>query len=146
MGATSSMDMVLPHRVHLCIPDKTITIKYNMIELLENKLKEHNLFITKTQPTYSVTEMQDVLNKSSMIIIFLTTQTPNSYFQAREIDYAKQEYRKVFYILLDVKYVPHNKTHWVNTFIGNDDWVQCDKNTCIDDVAIECVNYFSKSV
>lgn len=143
MGAISSIDMVLPPHVHLCIPEQNITTEDNRIELLEDKLKEHNLFITKTQTTHSANEMQDVINKSSMMIIFLTPETHHSYFQAREIDYAKQEYRKIFYILLDVKFVPQNKTHWINAFIENDDWIQYDKHTNIDTITTRCVNIFT---
>jgi hypothetical protein len=142
MGAVSSIDMVLPSRVHLCISEEDTT-EYKIIKLLEEKLMENQLIITKTQSTHSVTEMQDILNKSSMMIIFITNQTPRSYFQAREIDYAKQGYRKIFYILLDVKY-SQNKDDWVRNFIGQDEWIQYDKTIDIDTVTYGCMNAFTK--
>lgn len=140
MGAVSSIDMVLPPRVHLCIPEKDMT-EYKQIQLLEEKLTENQLIITKTQ-THSVKEMQDIINGSVMTIIFLTNQTPRSYFQAREIDYAKQEYRKIFYILLDVKY--SQKDDWIRTFIGQDEWIHYDKTIDIDTVTYCCMNAFTK--
>ena len=141
MGAVSSIDMVLPSRVHLCIPEEDMT-EYKIIKLLEEKLTENQLIITKTFPTHSAKEMQEVLKKSYIIIIFLTPKTPHSYFQAREIDYAKQEYRKIFYILLDVKY-SQNKDDWIRTFIGQDEWIQYDKSTSVDTVTTRCLNIFT---
>jgi hypothetical protein len=144
MGAMASIDMVLPPRIHLCMPEKDTTGYTNsQIQLLEEKLKDNWVCITKTITTHSIKEMQNTINSSAMIIVFLTSQTPCSYFQAREIDYAKQGYRKIFYILLDVKY-SQTKNDWIRNFIGQDEWVQYDKNTWIDSVAAECVKLFNR--
>ena len=102
MGATSSTI----HRVHLCIPENAS--EYTIIQNLEDALTEKNISVTKTA------------TKNAYIVVFLSKETPRSYNQAKEIDYAKNEQNKIFYILLDVKY----DQRWVNEFIGEDGWME----------------------
>jgi len=134
MGASSSIDMVLPIHVHLCIPIKDLngkTIKNKCIESIQTYLTEQNISTTNTHVNSKKTETEThvLLKNASMVIVFLSEETPRSFLQAQEIDYVKKEYRKVFYILLDVKY---NKDQWIRDFIDKDEWLEYDANSNIE--------------
>lgn len=117
MGATSSTI----HRVHLSIPENAT--EYTIIKNMEDELTGKNISITKT--------FSDSILKNASIIVFLSNETPRSYNQAKEIDYAKNEQNKIFYILLDVKY---NQNKWVTDFIGEDGWMEYDNSIDINTI------------
>jgi hypothetical protein len=127
MGASSSIDMVLPTHIHLCIPVRAI--KNKCIESIQTYLTEQNISTTNTHMNSKETETHVLLKNASMVIIFLSEETPKSFLQAQEIDFVKKEYRKVFYILLDVKY---NQKQWIRDFIGKDEWLEYDNNSNIE--------------
>ena len=132
MGASSSIDMVLPTHIHLCIPIKYIngkTIKNKCIKSIQTYLSEQNISTTNTNVNITEIETHLLLKNTSMVIVFLSEETPRSFLQAQEIDYVKKEYRKVFYILLDVKY---NQYQWIRDFIGKDEWLEYDSNSNIE--------------
>ena len=117
MGATSSTI----HRVHLSIPENAT--EYTIIKNMEDELTGKNISITKT--------FSDSILKNASIIVFLSNETPRSYNQAKELDYAKNEQNKIFYILLDVKY---NQNKWVTDFIGEDGWMEYDNSIDINTI------------
>ena len=109
MGASSSVDMLIPPHIHISVPVNRESYK-NIIVNIQKRLQDIGFIVTLTDDSIDTQAIYTTLRNAHAVIMCNCTNTTSCSTQAIEYSYLVDNYKKTYQVIID----PYNHTFLEN--------------------------------